>query len=72
MGISPVVRVNPVIPAHQKHVTQKNQVERFTLALWKLYLNSCVTYHTTFVTWLFNNVEDADTTLLGNCNAGVT
>ena len=25
-------RVNPVIPAQQKHVTQKNQVAQFTLA----------------------------------------
>ena len=29
-------------------------------------------YHTAFVTWLLKNVEDADTTLLGKFNAGVT
>ena len=29
-------------------------------------------YHTAFVTWLLNIVEDAKNTLVGNCNAGVT
>ena len=66
-----VARVNPVIHAQKKHFPQKKQVARFTLAWWNLYLDSCVIYHTAFVTCLLKNVEDADTTLLGNCNAGV-
>ena len=35
-----VMRVNPVIFSHKKHVPQKKQVVRFTLAWWKLYLDS--------------------------------
>ena len=29
-------------------------------------------YHTELVIWLLNNVEDANTTIVGNCNSGVT
>ena len=61
-----VVRVNPVIPDQKKHVPQKNQVARFTLAWRKLYLDIYTTYHTIFLKLLLNNVEDSDTTLLGN------
>ena len=67
-----VGRVNPVIPSQKKHVPQKEQVAWFTLARWKLYLDICVAYHTAFVTWLLNNLEDSDTTLVGNFNYGVT
>ena len=58
-----VARVNPVIHAQKKYFPQKKQVARFTLAWWNLYLDSCVIYHTAFVTCLLKNVEDADTTL---------
>ena len=67
-----VGRVNPGIPSQKKHVPQKEQVAWFTLARWKLYLDICVAYHTAFVTWLLNNLEDSDTTLVGNFNDGVT
>ena len=38
----------------------------------KLYLDSCVTYHTIFVTKFLDKVEELDTTVHGNYNAGVT
>ena len=41
-----VLMVNPVRPAQKKHVPQKNQAARFTLAWWKLYLYSFATYYT--------------------------
>ena len=67
-----VTRVNPVITSQKNHVPHKKKVLRFTLAWWKLYLDSFVIYHTVFITWLLNNVDYADTTLVGNCNTGVT
>ena len=66
-----VPRVNPVITSQKKHAPQNKQVAQFTLAWWKLYLDIYETYHTLFVTLLLNNVEDSDTTMVGNCNAGV-
>ena len=51
-----VARVNPVIPDQKKHVPQNKQVARFTLSWWKLYLDICETYHTSFITWLLNNM----------------
>ena len=53
-----VIRVNPAITAQNKHVSQKKQVAQVTLAWWNMYLDSCATYHTSFMTWLLNNVED--------------
>ena len=35
-----------------------------------MYLDSCVKYHTEFVTWLLKNLDDANKTMVGNCNAG--
>ena len=66
-----VSRVNPIKPDHKKHVPQKNQFALFKLAWWKLYLDICSMYYTEFVTWLLKNLEDAETNLARNCNAGV-
>ena len=46
--------------------------KRYTLDQWKLYLESCDTYHTAFVTSMLDDVGKSGTTLMGNCNAGVT
>ena len=78
----------PVVPAvndqhtklgHSKGVKgpskpnkQSKKEGRFTLAWYKLYLDSCATYHTSFVTSLLQDVKEVGTTLHGNCNAGVT
>ena len=47
-------------------------VKRVTLDRWKMYLDSCATYHTAFVDWLLDNVHEVDNVLKGNCNVGVT
>jgi len=39
---------------------------------WKLYLNSCATYHSPFVDWYLKNVHVVDTVLKGSCNTVVT
>ena len=46
--------------------------KRFTLDAHKLYLDSCATYHSSFVIWLLGNVHQVRTVLQGNCNAGVS
>ena len=48
------------------------QVAWFTLVWWYMYLDSCAKNHTKFVTWLMDNVADADTIMVGNCNTEVT
>ena len=42
------------------------------LAWYKLYLDSCATYHMSFVTSLLQDAKEVGTALHGNCNAGVT
>ena len=45
---------------------------RTTLCTWKLYLDSCATYHSVFVDWCLNNVKLVGVSLTGHCNAGTT
>jgi predicted Fe-S protein YdhL (DUF1289 family) len=52
--------------------TSPRSAGRVTLDWWKLYLDSCATYHTAFVDWILDNVHEVDMILKGNCNAGVT
>ena len=47
-------------------------VSHVKLVCYKLYLDSCVTYHTTFVDWYLSNIHKVDIGLKGHCNAGVT
>ena len=44
----------------------------YTFVPCKLYLDSCATYHTAFFTIILDDVDESGTTLVGNCNAGVT
>ena len=46
--------------------------KRFTLDLYKLYLDSCATYHSAFVRNMLNDVKTVGMILQGNCNAGVS
>ena len=46
--------------------------KRYTLESWKLYLDSCATFHIAFVTIMLDDVGESGTTLVENCNAGVT
>ena len=45
---------------------------RLTLNWWKLYLDSCVSYHTFFVKEFFMNIYEGAGAMNGNCNAGTT
>ena len=45
---------------------------RVTLAWWKTCLDSCTTYHTSFVESMLTNVRQVKTALRGSCNTGVT
>ena len=38
---------------------------------WKLFFDSCGTYHSAFVDWMLSDVHEVSTVLRGNCNAGV-
>ena len=55
-----------------KTIKPAKDTGRLTLCTWKLYLDSCATYHSCFVDWCLDNIETVDTVLRGNCNAGVT
>ena len=44
----------------------------FTLDAHKLYLESCATYHSSFVIWMLGNVHQVSTVLQGDSNAGVS
>ena len=46
--------------------------KRFTLHPHKLYLDSCATYHSTFVRDMLSNSKIGNTVLQGQCNAGVS
>ena len=46
--------------------------KRLTLHWWKVYLDSCATYHTFFVKEFLRNIEENKGTMNGNCNAGET
>mmetsp|Transcript_11546 Transcript_11546/g.25307 ORF Transcript_11546/g.25307 Transcript_11546/m.25307 type:complete len:155 (-) Transcript_11546:466-930(-) len=64
VSFADVVRKKSMPPATIK--------KRNTLDSWKLYLDSCATYHSAFVDWCLDNVRTVDRVLKGNCNAGVT
>ena len=46
--------------------------KRYLLDPWNLYLYSCATYHTAFLTSMLYNVCESGTTMVGDCNSGVT
>ena len=43
---------------------------RFTLDWWKVYLDSCATYHTFFVKECLRGIYMSKTIMNGSCNAG--
>ena len=50
--------------------TEKPEENRYTLDRWKLYLDSCATYHSFFAKEFLRWIEEGNTTLSGSCNAG--
>ena len=51
---------------------KKFKYDRYTLDIWKLYLNSCTTYHSFFAKECLTNIKDGDTTSTDSCNVGST
>ena len=45
--------------------------KKLALDWWKVYLDSCTSYHTFFVKAFLRNIKEAGT-MNGNCNAGTT
>ena len=45
---------------------------RVTLHDYKLYMDTCATYHSAFMEWMLDNVHILNTVLCGNCNTCVT
>ena len=45
---------------------------RVRLSPFKLYLDSCATYHTMLETFWLENIHKVNTAMQGHCNAGVT
>jgi hypothetical protein len=52
--------------------SEKPKPARLKLCDWKLYLDSCATYHSVFAEWCLENTEEVQVYLKGHCNAGVT
>ena len=50
----------------------KSKPARLKLCDWKLYLDSCATYHSVFAYWCLNNIHKVEAYQKGRCNAGVT
>ena len=46
--------------------------KQLTLQWWKVYLDSCATYHTFFIKEFLKNIEENMGTMHGNYNAGET
>ena len=46
--------------------------DKRTLHWWKLYLDSCASYHTFFSEEFLTDAEESDATMTGRCNSGTT
>ena len=67
-----LVALANAISRSAKTAFKKSEDNRYTLDRWKLYLDSCATYHYFFAKEFLWNIEEGDTTLTGSCNAGTT
>ena len=54
------------------NVDPESNRRRIKLSPFKLYLDSCATYHTMFETLWLENIHKVDRVMQGHCNAGVT
>ena len=50
----------------------KSKPARLKLCNWKLYLDSCATYHLVFTEWCLENIQEVEVYIKGHCNTGVT
>ena len=59
-----------------KHVcwdkSTERVIKRFTLDAYKIYFESCATYHSSFVRWMLGNGHQVITLIQGNCNVGAS
>ena len=55
-----------------KATLKKSEDNKYMLDRWKLYLDSCVTYHSFFAKEFLQNIKEHDTILTGSCNASTT
>ena len=67
-------QIGVTLNTHERKVRFKEISGRkqLTLQWWKIYLDSCATYHTFFVKEFLKNVVENKGTMNGNCNAGET
>ena len=72
VSFADVVHGEPILPVYTKERLKKELVAHFTLNSYKLYLDSCATYHSICVDWYLHNIKEVGTILHGNYNAGVT
>ena len=70
---SDIVRGTSLLNPGEKRVSFSADTKgRDTLDWWKLYLDSCATFHTSFVRDMLSDVYKSKVTLHGSCNAGTT
>ena len=55
-----------------KPEVQVPRLRNTTLCEWKLYLDSCATYHSTFVDWYLENMHNVSVHLTGHYSTGTT
>ena len=67
-------QIGVTLNTHERKVRFKgiSGGKRLTLQWWKVYLDSCATYHTFFVKEFLRNIVENKGTMKGNCNAGET
>ena len=72
--------LNPTKKTHHDTLTTGTDTKKtlptsannIMLDWWKLYLDISAIYHTAFVDWYLENVQEVDIVLNVNCNAGLT
>ena len=71
-GIHLVITLTSSSSRSTETTFKKSKDNRYTLGMWKLYLDSCATYHYFFAKELLTNIKNDDTILTDRCNAGTT
>jgi len=72
LSFEEVMHTRTAKPVPTAPVPKPSKEVCMTLCAWKLYLDSCDTYHSAFADWCLENICEVDTILKGSCNAGVT
>ena len=67
---SPSKRDRHKLVTFARSISKVKLPPKFRLCVWKLYLDSCVTYHSCTVLWPLVNIRKSGVTHMGHCNAG--